>query len=73
MCLSTIYRGSVEQDNLVMKNVRMIACRDGKIVLTDLMERQVSIEGELDMADLVNGVAVIREKNQRSGLCGDGQ
>lgn len=71
MCLSTIYRGSVEQENLVMKNVRMIECRDGKIVLTDLMERQVAIEGELDTADLVNGVAVIREKN--GGLCGDGQ
>ena len=68
MCLSTIYRGSVEQDNLLMKNVRMIECRDGKVVLTDLMERQVSVEGELAEADLVNGVAVIREKNG-----GDGQ
>lgn len=63
MCLSTIYRGSVEQDNLVMKNVRMIECRDGKVVLTDLMERQLAIEGELAEADLVNGVAVIRERN----------
>lgn len=63
MCLSTIYRGSVEQNNLVMKNVRMIECRDGKIVLTDLMERQLAIEGELAEADLVNGVAVIRERN----------
>ena len=63
MCLSTIYRGSVERDNLLMKNVRMIECRDGKVVLTDLMERQVSIEGELAEADLVNGVAVIRERN----------
>ena len=73
MCLSTIYRGSVEQDNLLMKNVRMISCRDGKIVLTDLMERELSIEGELDMADLVNGVAVIRETDRQSGLCGGGQ
>lgn len=63
MCLSTIYRGSVEQNNLVMKNVRMIECRDGTIVLTDLMERQLAIEGELAEADLVNGVAVIRERN----------
>ena len=62
MCLSTIYRGSVEQDNLVMKNVRMIEYRNGTIVLTDLMERQVAIEGELAMANLVDGVAVIREK-----------
>lgn len=68
MCLSTVYRDSVEQDNMVMRNVRMIEYRDGAIVLTDLMERQVSIEGELVMANLVDGVAVIREKN-----LGDGQ
>ena len=62
MCLSTIYRDSVEQDNLLMKNVRMIEYKDGTIVLTDLMERQIVIEGELVMADLVDGVAVVREK-----------
>ena len=61
MCLSTIYRGSVELSNMLMKNVRMIECRDGKIVLTDLMERQLSIEGELVMANLVDGVAMVRE------------
>ena len=63
MCLSTIYRDSVEQSNMLMKNVRMIEYRDGNIVLTDLMERQLSIEGELVMANLVDGVAVIREKD----------
>lgn len=67
MCLSTIYRGSVEQDNILMKNVRMISYQDGKIVLTDLMERELAIEGELAMADLVNGVAVIREAGCQSG------
>lgn len=46
MCLSTVYRDSVKQDNMVMKNVRMIAYQNGNIVLTDLMERQMSIEGE---------------------------
>ena len=61
MCLSTIYRDSVEQNNMLMKNVRMIECRDGRIVLTDLMERQLSVEGELVMANLVDGVAVVRE------------
>lgn len=73
MCLSTVYRGSVEEDDLLMKNVRMIEYRDGKIVLTDLMERQVSIEGELAMADLVNGVAVIRERDRQGAPCADGQ
>ena len=62
MCLSTIYRDSVEQENLIMKNVRMIEYHDGTIVLTDLMERQVVIEGELMMANLVDGVALIKEK-----------
>lgn len=63
MCLSTIYRNSVDQNNMVMRNVRMIEYRNGEIVLTDLMERQVSIEAELVMANLVEGVAVIREKD----------
>ena len=63
MCLSTVYRDKVEQDNMVMKNVRMIEYQNGNILLTDLMERQMSIEAELVMADLTDGVAVIREKN----------
>ena len=64
MCLSTIYRDCVEQDNMVMKNVRMIEYRNGTIVLTDLMERQLSVKGELVMANLVDGVAVIHEKSR---------
>ena len=67
MCLSTVYRDGVKQDNMVMKNVRMIEYQNGNIVLTDLMERQMSIEGELVMANLVDGVAVIRENNFRTG------
>ncbi len=73
MCLSTIYRDSVQQDNVVMKNVKMIEYRNGRIVLTDLMERQVSIEGELAMADLVGGVAVIHGKSRQGGPGGDGR
>lgn len=67
MCLSTVYRDSVKQDNVVMKNVRMIEYQNGNIVLTDLMERQMSIEGEMVMANLVDGVAVIRENNFCTG------
>lgn len=73
MCLSTIYRGSVEQDNILMKNVRMISYQDGKIVLTDLMERELAIEGELAMADLVGGVAVIHGNSRQGGPGGDGR
>ena len=75
MCLSTIYRDKIEQDNMVMKNVRLIEYRDGSIVLTDLLERQLSIEGELVMANLTDGVAVIREKTlpRRSDIYADGR
>lgn len=62
MCLSTVYRGSVRQDNLVMKNVKMIEYRDGRLVLTDLMDRELSLEADLVMANLVDGVAVIRQE-----------
>ena len=67
MCLSTIYRDKVERENMLMKNVRMIEYRSGTIVLTDLLERQLSIEGELVMANLTDGVAVIRERSPQQG------
>ena len=31
------------------------------MILTDLMERQMAVEGTLEMANLVDGVAVIKE------------
>ena len=47
---------------MIMKNVMRIECKDGCVVLTDLMERSVSIEGTLEYANLVDGIAVIKEK-----------
>jgi len=44
-----------------MKNVMRIECKDGMVILTDLMERQVVIEGELVSVDLVGNVAIVRE------------
>ena len=38
-----------------------IDIRDGQVFLTDLMERQVVIEGELVSVDLVENVAIVRE------------
>ena len=38
-----------------------IECKDGVILLTDLMERQMAVEGTLEMANLVDGVAVVKE------------
>ena len=62
MCLSTVYKNTLEPATMVMKNVMRIECKDGCVVLTDLMERSVSIEGTLEYANLVDGIAVIKEK-----------
>ena len=61
MCLSTIYKNTLNPENIMMRNVMRIECKDGVVILTDLMERQITIEGTLEMANLVDGVAVVKE------------
>ena len=62
MCLSTVYKNVKTPETIIMKNVMAIECRDGCVILTDLMERQVAIEGELENANLVDGFVIVREK-----------
>ena len=61
MCLSTVYKNKMAPETVVMKNVMAIECRDGYVILTDLMERQVAIEGQLELANLVDGYVIVRE------------
>ena len=61
MCLSTIYKNTLVPENIMMRNVMRIECKDGMVILTDLMERQMAIEGTLEMANLVDGIAIIKE------------
>ncbi len=61
MCLSTVYKNKMEPEAIVMKNVMMIECKDGTVILTDLMERTVAIEGTLEQANLVDGYVIVRE------------
>ena len=63
MCLSTVYKNSKTPEAIVMKNVMSLECKDGMVILTDLMERQVAIEGTLEMANLVDGIAIVKEAN----------
>ena len=62
MCLSTVYKNTMTPEAIAMKNVMSIECRDGLVILTDLMERQVAIEGELERANLVDGYVIVKEK-----------
>ena len=61
MCLSTVYKNEKTDANVVMRNVMAIECRDGCVLLTDLMERTVAIEGQLLSANLVDGFVIVRE------------
>ena len=61
MCLSTVYKNTMSPETVVMKNVMRIECKDGLVILTDLMERQVAIEGTLESANLVDGFVIVKE------------
>ena len=61
MCLSTVYKNVMEPASILMKNVMSIECRDGQVILTDLLDRQMAIEGQLERANLVDGYVIVKE------------
>lgn len=61
MCLSTVYKNSQSQENVVLRNVMRIECKDGCVLCTDLMEHTVAIEGTLECANLVDGFVIVKE------------
>ena len=61
MCLSTVYKNKMEESSVVMRNVMRIECRDGMVILTDLMDRTAVIEGQLEQANLVDGFVIVKE------------
>ena len=61
MCLSTVYKNKKEESAVVMRNVMRLECKDGCVILTDLMDRTVEIPGELVEANLVDGFVIVKE------------
>ena len=61
MCLSTVYKNEKTEANVAMRNVMSIECQDTTVILTDLMERTVAIEGRLISANLVEGYVIVEE------------
>ena len=62
MCLSTVYKNKMEPESVAMKNVMTIECRDGYVILTDLMDRQIAIKDELEKKNMVDGYVIVKEK-----------
>ena len=61
MCLSTVYKNEKTEAAVAMRNVMRIECREGQVILTDLMDRTVAIEGQLVEANLVDGFVIVKE------------
>ena len=61
MSLSTVYKNTKTPEAIAMKNVMSIECKDGYVILTDLMERTMAIEGQLISANLVDGFVIVKE------------
>lgn len=61
MCLSTVYKNSVEPKNVAMENVMQIDLDGDTVILTDLLERKMAIQGTLLTANLVEGYVIVRE------------
>ena len=63
MCLSTVYNCAIADDRMLMSNVQQILCQGDTVTLTDILERQITVEGHIEMADLVNGKVIIAPKS----------
>ena len=61
MCLSTVYKNQKNEAAVAMRNVMRIECRDGQVILTDLMDRTMAIDGVLLEANLVDGFVIVKE------------
>ena len=61
MCLAMVYTDKAEPENLILSNVQRIDCKDGLLDLTDLLDRQTVIEGEIVTVDLVGNKTIIHK------------
>ncbi len=66
MCLSTVYQNERIPENIVMKNVMRMECRNGKLIFTDLMDRKLEVDAQLDSCDLSDSWILIRGKDHQS-------
>ncbi len=60
MCLSNVYKNSVDDQNLLAKNVADIKFVDGKIVFTDIMGIRTTFDGNLEQIDLTENFIIVK-------------
>ena len=66
MCLSSVYADRVDTENLILSNVQRIDCREGYVILTDILEQEMKVPGCLLSIDLVGNTAIIERTERQS-------
>ena len=66
MCLSSVYADRVDTENLILSNVQRIDCREGYVILTDILEREMKVPGCLLSIDLGGNTAIIERTERQS-------
>lgn len=61
MCLSSIYKKSDDENVFLMKNVARVICKDGDIIVYDLMGARTVFKGEICDIDLMENIILIKE------------
>ena len=60
MCLSNVYKNSVDDKNLLAKNVADIEIVDVKIYFTDIMGIRTAFDGNLEQIDLTENFIIVK-------------
>ena len=61
MCISTAYLNKKESDKIIMKNVVSIEYFKNKVILTDIFEKQLSVDSSNLFTNLEEGYILIKD------------
>lgn len=60
MCLSSIYKKGNDENVFIMKNVARVICKDGELIVYDLMGVRTVLQGEICDIDLMENTIMIK-------------
>lgn len=60
MCLSNVYKNSVDDSNLLARNVADIKIENGKVIFTDIMGIRTAFDGSLEQIDLTENFIIVK-------------
>ena len=61
MCLSSIYKKNGDENVFLLKNVARVICKDGELIVYDLMGARTVLKGEICDIDLMENIILIKE------------